>query len=189
MAQKKLFFKSFQNYKNNIKETWATISVIIRKTPSQVNVHEKLEIDGVITEYKNAIVNNLNQYFANVDEETASKTPIPDTVTYKDYLSKLIHSRFKFEVITNIDAARIVKHLTPKKFNTIMLKHMKNELIIPIPLLINQTGSTGIFPDNLKIAKVIPLYKKGDPCIACNYRPISHLPSISKNFESALCEQ
>ena len=61
------------------------------------------------TEDKNAIVNNLNHYFANVGEETANKIPISDTETYKDYLTKVIHSHFNFEVITNIDTARIIQ--------------------------------------------------------------------------------
>ena len=71
-----------------------------------------------------------------------------------------------------------------------MLKHIKNELIIYITLFIKQTITTGIFQDNLKIAKVTPLYKKGDPCIADNYRSILLLPSrpISKHFARALYE-
>ena len=47
----------------------------------------------------------------------------------------------------------------------------------------NQSLCTGIFPDRLKIAKVIPLYKKDDNTLFGNYCPISLLSSISKFFE------
>ena len=49
--------------------------------------------------------------------------------------------------------------------------------------------TTCIFPDKLKIAEVIPLFKKGDKSIFSNYRPISLLPSISKLFEKVIYQQ
>ena len=49
--------------------------------------------------------------------------------------------------------------------------------------------NTGIFPDSLKIAKVIPLFKKGDDKILSNYRPISLLSSVSKVFEKVIYNQ
>ena len=49
--------------------------------------------------------------------------------------------------------------------------------------------NTGIFPDNLKIAKVTPLFKKGDDTQFTNYRPISLLPVISKIFEKVIFKQ
>ena len=48
---------------------------------------------------------------------------------------------------------------------------------------------TGVFPDALKIAKVKPLYKKGDNFCLNNYRPISFLPTISKIFERVMFTQ
>ena len=42
---------------------------------------------------------------------------------------------------------------------------------------------SGIFPDKLKIARVIPLFKAGDPANISNYRPISVLPFFSKMLE------
>ena len=49
--------------------------------------------------------------------------------------------------------------------------------------------NTGIFPDEFKIAKVIPLFKKDDPKLLKNYRPISLLPTISKVIEKIIFTQ
>ena len=43
--------------------------------------------------------------------------------------------------------------------------------------------TTGIYPDAIKLSKVIPLFKKGDCSLLVNYRPITLLPTISKVFE------
>ena len=45
------------------------------------------------------------------------------------------------------------------------------------------------FPDKLKLAKVIPIFKKDDDMLFNNYRPISILPTISKVFERVIYEQ
>lgn len=55
--------------------------------------------------------------------------------------------------------------------------------------LINNSFYYGIFPGQLKMALVKPLYKKGDPQSLDSYRPISILPSFSKIFELLMCEQ
>ena len=47
----------------------------------------------------------------------------------------------------------------------------------------NLSLSSGVFPDDMKIAKVIPLFKAGDKCFFTNYRPISLLPQFSKVLE------
>ena len=40
--------------------------------------------------------------------------------------------------------------------------------------------TTGLFPDAFKVAKMIPIFKKGDSSLLVNYGPISLLPTISK---------
>ena len=40
--------------------------------------------------------------------------------------------------------------------------------------------TTGLFPDAFKVAKIIPISKKGDSSLLVNYRPTSLLPTISK---------
>ena len=49
--------------------------------------------------------------------------------------------------------------------------------------MINKCISQGSFPDCLKIAQVIPVYKKGSKTNCSNYRPISLLSPLSKIFE------
>ena len=56
----------------------------------------------------------------------------------------------------------------------------------PLANIINLSLQKGIFPDNLKIAKVIPVYKADDPSLLVNYRPISLLRIFSKLFEKVM---
>ena len=70
-----------------------------------------------------------------------------------------------------------------------LLKFLSPGLIKPLTLIINQSLITGIFPEKLKLAKVIPLYKKDDKLMMGNYCPISLLTSISKLFGRVAFEQ
>ena len=56
-------------------------------------------------------------------------------------------------------------------------------------IIINQMLSSGIFPEQLKVSKIIPLHKVNDKLFLTNYRPIALLPSISKIFGYILLEQ
>ena len=58
-------------------------------------------------------------------------------------------------------------------------------LLIHLILIIDQSLMTGMFPDQLKIAKFLPVHKKDETTAMSNYRPISLLPAISKVFEKA----
>jgi len=56
----------------------------------------------------------------------------------------------------------------------------------PISIILNHCFMIGIFPDKLKLAKVIPVFMKGSTNQLNNYRPISLLTSVSKIFERAI---
>ena len=67
--------------------------------------------------------------------------------------------------------------------STKLLKVIEPVILKSLTLLINQVLYSGVFPDKLKIAKVIPIFKKDDPSLFENYRPISLLPTISNVLE------
>ena len=79
--------------------------------------------------------------------------------------------------------------LKPKKstghdnVSTYLLKSIDEQVSTPISILINKSLETGVFPDSLKLAKVIPIYKAKARENLSNYRPISLLPSLSKLLE------
>ena len=56
-------------------------------------------------------------------------------------------------------------------------------------MVTNQSLTSGIFPNSLKIAKVTPIFKKENSKLIANYRPISVLPVIAKIFQSVIHEQ
>ena len=62
--------------------------------------------------------------------------------------------------------------------STNLLKEIEHVISRPLSIIINQSLCTGIFPDKLKIAKAIPLYKKDDNKSFGNYRPVLLLSSI-----------
>ena len=71
------------------------------------------------------------------------------------------------------------------ELSTILIILVKSDLLKPLTTIINQSLHT----DKLKIAEVIPLFKKGEPTLIENYRPISLLPAISKIFERVIFNQ
>ena len=50
----------------------------------------------------------------------------------------------------------------------------------------NMSLMQGIFPQDLKLANVLPLYKSGDPQLLNNYRPVSLLSTLSEVLEKVM---
>ena len=64
-----------------------------------------------------------------------------------------------------------------------VVKETVDVIIQPLTYIIDLSLSSGVVPDQMKIARVIPLFKSGDLSLFTNYRPVSVLPAFSKNLE------
>ena len=63
------------------------------------------------------------------------------------------------------------------------MKLIQNCIKSPLAHICNRSFVTGIFPSELKIATVVPIFKSGDDMVFSNYRPVSVLPVLSKILE------
>ena len=74
----------------------------------------------------------------------------------------------------------------------IPIKILKIAAPIIVPQLVkvfNLSFENGVFPDLMKLAKVIPIFKSGSKLLVTNYRPISLLSVFSKIFEKLVHQQ
>ena len=64
-----------------------------------------------------------------------------------------------------------------------ILKKVFNSICAPLTNICNKSLLNGVFPDSMKVAKVIPLFKSGGNEVFTNYRPVSLLSQFSKILE------
>ncbi|XP_054281159.1 uncharacterized protein LOC128998827 [Macrosteles quadrilineatus] len=104
-------------------------------------------------------------------------------------------SRFNITLLSCESVIRVVQKLnnSPSKdifeVSVNLIKSVFPSIVKPFTYCLNLCLSEGVFPQRLKIAKVIPIHKKGDPNSPENFRPISLLPVFSKIFESVIKDQ
>ena len=67
-----------------------------------------------------------------------------------------------------------------------ILKEITSYIVDPLIYIFDMSFMTGIIPDLLKIAKVVPIYKKGERNLPGNYRPISLLSIFDKILEKLM---
>ena len=113
---------------------------------------------------------------------------IPDSISETPSIGNNQTSQIsKKEIHSNTDELR-AEMIAVKSFvvDQIYLLILINSIDTYLPILtdiINDSIKNGVFPDELKLAEVIPLFKKDDPFDKSNYRPVSFLSHMSKVFE------
>ena len=194
-AQKSYYQHQFDKFKNDIKNTSGTIKQILNRTLSKENLPEAFLIDNVMTSDHTIIANKFNTFFANVGFKLAENITDAENTNFRDYLLNQSLQNFTSELISEATTMAMLNNLKPKPscgydgISTKLLKTCRLEICKPFTLIINQMLTTGIFPDDLKVAEVIPLFKKGKKEILDSSRPIFLLPSLSKIFERVIFNQ
>jgi hypothetical protein len=64
-----------------------------------------------------------------------------------------------------------------------LLKKIITEISVPLAHIFRVSLETGVFPDKLKMSRVVPILKSGDPQNCDNYRPITLVSTLSKILE------
>src|SRR5690606_38136655 len=104
------------------------------------------------------------------------------------------HEACAFPTISLSEVLHEIKSLNDKKapgfdnINSTVIKRYKEVLGPILAYLFNRCATLGIYPNSLKLAKVIPIFKNGEYTDYNNYRPISLLPLINKIFEKCLAK-
>ena len=194
-AKSKYYHEKLQKFRLDSRKTWSTINDILWRHKGKQDFPNHFINGGNKITDKKVIAESFNNFFTNIGPNLSKNIPSPPNLSYKKYLNKNVSSVFNFELIESKDVLKVINDLSPKSscgVDEISSKLLKKLAPVIHPIMtinINQSLTTGIFPDKLKLAKVLPLYKKGANNIFDNYRPISLLPAISKVFEKIVFKQ
>ena len=171
------------------------MSSIWKGIRSLVNIKTTSRKDIIIVNYKGKkiidpkkIAQLFNEHYAKVVSDIEKKIPKP-LKEFHHYLRNIqVKDSFFlnpaspqeiFDIILSFD---LKKSLGPNSIPIYILKISNNFLSDALAEIINLSFKTGIFPDLCKLA----IFKKDDPLLCINYRPISLLSIYSKIFEKLI---
>ena len=181
---------------NNIpKATWSMIKSQTTAPVSKVNL--SIVVNEQPISDPSSLANHFNNFFINSSISqsastslNSSNTPVNNNICHAVNYSIFLYPTTKNEVI------QVAKKLGSKHSCGLdevpgsLLAKCVHLIAAPLEFLINESFSSGIFPSELKKARVIPIYKhKGKKSDMNNYRPISVLSSFSKIFECIMHER
>lgn len=191
ISKKDYYHTLLNKYKSNTKKTWEVLNSIIKTNRGKVDYPNYFVNDesGIINKV-NDIVNTFNEYFVNVgfklaqeiveqrNEERPDEVDIPSNIH-----SIFIRGTHEMEILDIVNNCKNKKSTDCNDIDMSLLKNIIEYIVKPFTYICNQSFLTGIFPNNMKIAKIIPIFKSGDRHLFSNYRPISLLSQFSKILE------
>ena len=176
-------------YKNDMRKVWKIMKEVIGKMNDSRKQDLEMFVDGSISKDPKTKFNAFNDYFVDIGPQLASR--INSDVNPMSYISadsnknKFIPYVTEYEITTILSGTN---NSSPGWDNipSVILKPFIKEYIKRLTYVINKSFETGKFPNLLKIAKIIPIFKSGDKTMVSNYRPISVLPVFAKVYEKIM---
>ena len=190
-AAEKLFYqRKLKENSDNCQSLWKVFGSILNNKKKSKSIN-KIKVNNRELSDQNKITDEFNKYFSTIGAKLAENFNSENT-NHKAYLMNKVENSFFLHFTTEREIIREINNLDCKKspgYDNISVKFIqaaKNLVAKPLMLIFNKAITSGQYPDALKIAKVIPLFKKGDNTLITNYRPISLLSLLNKIFEKLL---
>ena len=194
LAKKSFYAKKFNSVQGDLKKTWALINELRGKVKQ--NIKASFVINGQIVEDRRKISNEFNNFFASVaktlNTKTRSSTLNADTqnITFASFFkNKRVKNSIFLSETSPEEIEEIVENLENNKASDVsifILKKITRYISGHLADFFNHFMVDGIFPDILKVGKITPIYKKGNPQLFDNYRPVSVIPIFGKILEKII---
>ena len=191
---KKLYYANLcATHKNNTRRLWGIINEVVKKSSNKTNIIKSLNIDNLQCFDSKKIANEFSQHFANIGKNYATKIGAPehDISDYNSQIKENATTMFLYP--TDICEVRsLIDQLKPQKSSGYddvskhLIKELRDQITVPLSVIINKSIQEGTFPQMMKTEDVIPLFKSKDKLNKENYRPISLLLTISKLLEKVV---
>ena len=180
-------------HKANRKHLWKIVNEVIATTNDKTNIIDCLKIDNIKTYNPRVIANTFGDYFATVGKKFAKRIR-QSKESIDNFIAKVERNEKSLFLTPTCsqEISRLIMNLPNKtssgfdNISNIMLKEICPYIDTILADLYNQLMNEGIFPEIMKEAEVVPLYKSKSPLEVTNYRPISLLITISKILEKLI---
>jgi hypothetical protein len=189
LAKKLQYEKLFLKYQNNLKKTWQVLHEVIKKSNAKNCPIQQIVINNVPITDSLQMANSFNEFFSSVASKIAQDivpTDRPPDRTVNDNIPLFSFSNDPLTSGEIIDCINSLQKKRTPDVNGISVDFVSKfalTLSQPLQHIFSLSLTTGIVPSQLKIAKVIPVFKSGDRTAMDNYRPISLLNTFSKILE------
>ena len=180
-------------FKHNTKKLWNIINEICKSKNDKSCLIDCLKINDVLEYNAWKITNKFGKYFSSVGKDFANK--VAESMRGSAYYCQKIPLNKNSLFMTpcsEIELLRLMQKLPSKtssrhdNISNILLKNIGPCIVSPLVRIFNESLSMGIFPEVMKLAEVVPLYKAKEKFLETNYRPISLLTTMSKILEKVV---